>query len=55
MFRYRRLDWNIPDPQRVGGDMVWGHGDRDMLVDSPTAVAQAVLTRLKLWQGEWFL
>lgn len=25
------------------------------LVNSPQAVAQAVLTRLKLWLGEWFL
>lgn len=25
------------------------------LVNSPAAVAQAVLTRLQLWQGQWFL
>ncbi|MBO0738083.1 MAG: hypothetical protein J2P48_16155 [Alphaproteobacteria bacterium] len=54
-FRVRRLSDNLSDPARVGGDMTAGRGTRDYLVDSPTAVAQAVLTRLLLWQGEWWL
>jgi hypothetical protein len=41
--RYRALDAN--------GDYQIGV---PFLVDAP-AVAQAILTRLKLWQGEWFL
>jgi hypothetical protein len=45
--RYRKLDAN--------GDYSWGHGQADFWVDQPEAVAQAILTRLKLWTGEWFL
>lgn len=45
--KYRRLDMN--------GDMVIGHGDADYLKDSPECVAQAVVTRLRLLRGEWFL
>jgi len=45
--KYRRLD--------TGGDMVIGHGDADYLKDSPECVAQAVVTRLRLLRGEWFL
>lgn len=37
------------------GDMRFGHQQADFLRDSPDTVAQAVLTRLKLWMGEWFL
>lgn len=55
MFRYRQLTNNLRDPSRVGGDMTFGRGINNFLADSPTAVAQAVLTRLCLWQGEWFL
>jgi hypothetical protein len=45
--RYRALDPN--------GDYSWGHGLADFLVDRAEAVAQAILTRLNLWTGEWFL
>jgi len=44
--RYRKLDEN--------GDYVFGVGVNSFLINSPEAVAQAVLTRLKLWMGEWF-
>jgi hypothetical protein len=44
--RYRRLtdDW----------DFQMGHGSADYLRDSPETVLQAVMTRLKLFTGEWF-
>ncbi len=45
--KYRRLDKD--------GDMVIGHGDADYLKNSPECVAQAVVTRLRLLRGEWFL
>ena len=44
--RYRKLDKD--------GDYVFGSGSSDFLVNSPEAVAQAILTRLQLWLGEWF-
>jgi hypothetical protein len=46
-FRYRRLS-----PE---GDMQFGRGIQNFLVDSPAAVAQAIMTRLNLWTNEWFL
>lgn len=55
MFRYRQLSDNLTHPNRVGGDMNFGRGIENFLQDNPTAVAQAILTRLRLWQGEWFL
>lgn len=45
--RYRKLDAN--------GDYVLGLGAQNFLVNSPQCVAQAVLTALNLWLGEWFL
>lgn len=45
--RYRALD--------AAGDYSFGQGQLDFLTDSPAAVAQAVRTRLLLFQGEWFL
>lgn len=37
------------------GDYVFGSSGPEFLVDSPQAVAQAIQTRLLLWEGEWFL
>ena len=45
--RYRKLDEN--------GDYTFGNQQADFLRDSPETVAQAISTRLKLDQGEWFL
>jgi hypothetical protein len=45
--RYRALDAN--------GDYSGGRGGGNFLINSPACVAQSVLTRLRLWQGEWFL
>jgi len=44
--RYRKLD--------ALGDYTLGSG-RDFYIDEPNVVAQAVLTRLRLWLEEWFL
>lgn len=35
--------------------MTFGQGSANFLVNSPAAVGQACLTRLKLCRGEWFL
>jgi len=45
--RYRKLSANQ--------DMQFGHSQADFWRDVPDAPAQAVLTRLNLWKGEWFL
>jgi len=45
--RYRRLDAN--------DDYTVGNGGLSFHVNSPDAVGQAVLTRLRLLLGEWFL
>ncbi len=37
------------------GDYTFGQGNQNYLRDTPAAVAQACLTRLRLWEGEWFL
>lgn len=45
--RYRKLT--------ATGDYSFGGGQRDFYRDVPDAVGQAVMTRLLLWLGEWFL
>lgn len=45
--RYRQLS--------ATGDYVLGRGPAEFYVDVPQAPAQAVLTRLRLLTGEWFL
>lgn len=44
--RYRKMDAN--------GDYVF-QGQSLFLINTPESVAQAILTRLKLFVGEWFL
>jgi hypothetical protein len=46
--RYRVLS-------QPNNDYTFGLGPQNFLVNSPSTVAQAVLTSLKLFQGEWFL
>jgi hypothetical protein len=45
--RYRALS--------ATGDYQFGQGAANFLVNSPACVAQAVLTRLNLWRGQWYL
>ena len=44
--RYRKLDED--------DDYFFGTGAVNFHINSPEAVAQAILTRLRLWMGEWF-
>lgn len=37
------------------GDYALGHGSVNFLQNSAEAVAQSVMTRLALWQGQWFI
>lgn len=45
--RYRKLTSN--------GDYSFGQSAANFFVDEVQAVSQSVLTRLRLWEGEWFL
>lgn len=45
--RYRRLD--------ASGDMTFGQSQANFLTNTPEGVGQAVMTRLLLARGEWFL
>ena len=45
--KYRKLDKD--------GDYQIGHGNLDFFQDVPEAVGQLVMTRLKLWRGQWFI
>jgi hypothetical protein len=56
--KYRKLSTDHVDRDGTfvrGGDMRFGAGRSDMWIDVPEAVGQAVTTRLRLQQGEWFL
>ena len=45
----------VPGTGHKGGDYVFGQGLTDFWIDQREAPAQAVLTRLKLLKGEWFI
>lgn len=45
--RYRKLS--------PSGDYQFGAGRKDFYINQAEGVGQAVVTRLKLWAGEWFL
>jgi hypothetical protein len=55
--RYRKL--RQPPHTNVfnfmGGEYSFGHGALDFYIDVPEAPAQAALTRMYLYQGDWFL
>lgn len=55
--RYRKLsEEKVVDGVFVrSGDMQFGRSFKDFYIDQPEAVAQAVVTRLRLGLGEWFL
>jgi hypothetical protein len=46
-FRVRRMT--------ASGDMTFGHNGNDFLADIPEAVGQVAFTRVKMWEGQWFL
>ena len=37
------------------GDMTFGRGSANFLINTPQAVAQLCITRMRLWSGQWFL
>ena len=39
----------------ASGDYVLGHGSVDFIQNTAQTVAQSVMTRLALWQGQWFI
>jgi hypothetical protein len=41
--------------QDASGDYTFGQSEANFLINSSDCVAQLVLTRLKLWEGEWSL
>ncbi len=45
--RYRILDENL--------DMTFGSGQANFYIDNVEGIEQSILTRLKLWVGEWYL
>lgn len=45
--RVRKLD--------ASGDMQFGNGSANYYVDQPEAVGQKCWTRMRLWQGQWYL
>lgn len=53
--RYRKLVGFGQGVPVQGGDYSFGNNQNDFFVNSPTTVAQAVLTALLLHEGEWFL
>jgi len=53
--RYRKLDMTPVDGGSAALDYTFGRGQQNFWVDVPDAVGQAVLTRLKLETGQWFL